>query len=376
MLFTPLTLRGVTVKNRIVVSPMCQYASVDGAPGDWHLAHLGRYAIGGAGIVFYEETAVEARGRKTHSCAGIYRDEHVAAFRRIANLIRDIGATPAIQLGHSGRKASVKSAMSDWAPLTNADARKGMPPWQGIAPSALPSGPGRHVPKEMTQDDIRTVIHAYREATRRAMDAEFDILEIHGAHGYLLHQFLSPISNRRTDGYGGDREGRMRFPLEVAETVRAAWPDDRPLFYRVSAIDGPGGAWTLDDTVVFARALRERGVDVVDCSSGGIRGTSRMVGAPAVPGGQVPFAERVRREAGVSTMAVGFITEPDQAEAILRAGQADLIGMARELMYHADWPVHAARALGRSNYLQLFPPPYAHRLLRREEVLRGDREED
>ena len=376
LLFTPLALRGVTLRNRIVVSPMCQYASVDGAPVDWHLAHLGRYAIGGAGLVFYEETAVEARGRKTHACAGIYRDDHVPAYRRVARMIRDIGATAGIQLGHSGRKASVKSAMQDWAPLTEADAREGQPPWQGVAPSALPAGPGKHVPREMDRDDIRAVIDAFRAATRRALEAEFEVLEIHGAHGYLLHQFLSPISNRRTDAYGGDREARMRFPLEVAEAVRAAWPAELPLFYRVSAIDGAGGAWSLNDSVAFARALAERGVDVVDCSSGGITGDTDMRAAPAAPGGQVPFAERLRREAGVMTMAVGFITEPGQAEAILREGRADLVGMARELMYHADWPVHAAHALGVPDHLRLFPPPYAHRLLRREEILRGQRDED
>ena len=354
---------------------MCQYASNDGSPVDWHFGHLARYAIGGAGVVFYEETAVEARGRKTYACAGLYRDEQIDDYAHVARFIRDLGSVPAIQLGHAGRKASVKSAMHDWAPLDASDAEQGYPPWQGIAPSALPAAPGKHIPKAMDQRDMDTVIDAFASATRRAAQAGFQVLEIHGAHGYLLHQFLSPLSNLRSDRYGGSRENRMRFPLHVAQAVRQAWPSDRPLFYRVSAIDGAGGSWNMDDTVAFASALKANGVDLIDCSSGGITGNSAMPGVKPGPGNQVAFAARVRREANIPSMAVGFITNAHQAQAILANGEADLIAMARELMYHADWPVHAARELGVADALELFPASYAHRLVRREQALAGARDD-
>jgi len=369
LLFQPLKLGSLTLKNRIVVAPMCQYKSVDGMPVDWHYAHLGRYAIGGAGVVFYEETAVEARGRKSYECAGLYDDSQLPSFQRIASLIKSLGSVPAMQLGHSGRKASVKSAMHDWAPLGPDDAARGKPPWVGVSPSPLPAAPGKHIPKEMDADDMRIVIDAFKEATRRTADAGFEILEIHGAHGYLLHQFLSPLSNLRTDSYGGDLEGRMRFVLEVTEAVRDAWPKDLPLFFRVSSVDGKGGVWNMDDTVELAKAVKERGVDVVDCSAGGITGDSSMPAVAPGPGNQVAFASRVRAEADVKSLAVGYITEPDQAETVLQEGHADLIGIARELMYHADWPIHAAKALGVPDHLDLFPPSYAHRLIRREEQL-------
>ena len=366
LLFTPITLRGVTARNRVVVSPMCQYQSVDGAPTDWQLVHFGRYAMGGAGIVFGEETAVEARGRKTYHCAGIWNAHQVKAYRRITDFIREMGAVPAIQLGHCGRNAGSHDAMQEWRALDESDARAGMPAWRGLAPSPIPARRGFPVPIEMNQDDIRTVLAAFRDATLRAVDAGYEICEIHGAHGYLIHQFLSPVSNRRTDAYGGARENRMRLALEVAETVRTAWPQDRPLFFRVSAVDGKGGLWGIDDTVALARELAQRNIDVVDCSSGGINGESAMPLVPRVPGYQVPYASRVRREAGVKSMAVGLITEPHQAEAVLRDGHADLVAMARELMVHADWPLHAARVLTDAPF-DLMAAPIAHRLRRRDE---------
>jgi len=366
LLFTPITLRGVTARNRIVVSPMCQYVSVDGGPTDWQFVHFGRYAMGGAGIVFGEESAVEERGRKTYHCAGIWNDHQARAYRRITDFIKQMGAVPAIQLGHCGRNAGSHGAMEDWRALDERDARVGTPPWRGLAPSPLPARRGFPVPIEMDLDDIRTVLHAFRDATHRATDAGYDIAEIHGAHGYLIHQFLSPVSNHRTDMYGGSRENRMRLALEVAETVRAAWPQDKPLFFRVSAVDGKGGLWGLDDTVALARELRLREVDVVDCSSGGISGNSDMALVPRVPGYQVPYASRVRREAGVMSMAVGLITDPQQAEAVLRDGHADLVAMARELMIHADWPLLAAKALQGGQY-DLMAPSIAHRLRRRDE---------
>lgn len=365
LLFTPFTMRGVTAKNRIVVSPMCQYHSVDGGPTDWQLMHLGRLAAGGSGIVFGEETAIEDRGRKSYDCAGIWDDRHVAEYRRITDFIREQNAVPAIQLGHAGRKASCHGAVENFRPLTDADAADGLSPWQGLAPSPLFEAERRHLPKEMDRDDIRAVLDAWREAVRRSEDAGYDFLEIHGAHGYLIHQFLSPCSNRRTDAYGGDLEGRMRFALEIAEVVRAAWPD-KPLSWRASCVDGEGGRWTLEDTVALSRALKERDIDMIDCSSGGVTGDSNMPLVPRVPGYQVGFSERIRREVDIPTIAVGLITEPRQAEEILQKGQADLVAMARELLVNAEWPVMAAQELGVDDPFGAMPLEYAHRLRQRE----------
>jgi 2,4-dienoyl-CoA reductase-like NADH-dependent reductase (Old Yellow Enzyme family) len=368
LLFSPITIRGVTLRNRVVVAPMCQYSSVDGGPTDWQLVHLGRFAIGGAGLIFGEETAVEKRGRKTHACAGIWHDGHIPQYRRLNDFVRSLGAVPAIQLGHSGRKASCHGAIRDWEPLSPADAEIGLPPWQGLAPSPIALDAVRPRPKEMDAHDIKTVLRAWHAATRRSLEAGYEVVEIHGAHGYLIHQFLSPVTNHRTDAYGGDQAGRMRFALEVAETVRTAWPEDKPLCFRVSAVDGAGGTWDLEDTVALACALKQRGVDLIDCSSGGISGDSDMPPVPRVRGYQVGFSERVKREADIMTIAVGLILEAEQAECILQEGKADLIALARELMWYADWPAHAARALGADMTYQIMPEGYAHRLRRRDEA--------
>lgn len=369
LLFTPIKLRSVTARNRIVASPMCQYASENGAPNDWQLAHLGRLAIGGCGIVFGEETGVEARGRKTYTCAGIWDDAHIPAYRRLNDFLRAYDAVPAIQLGHAGRKASCHDAIKNWVPLTEADAADGLPPWQAIAPSAIPQSPAHPVPKAMSEEDMADVIDAFAAAARRSDAAGYDILEIHGAHGYLLHQFLSPLTNKRNDAFGGSRENRMRFPLEVTRATRAAWPAQKPLFYRLSAVDGQGGMWNIEDSIALARALKDEGVDIVDCSSGGIVGSASMSTVPRLPAFQVPFAERIKKEAGIATMAVGLITEAAQAEAVLRNGQADLIAIARELMWYADWPAHAAKALGIEDH-RFMPERYAHRLLLRDNQAR------
>jgi 2,4-dienoyl-CoA reductase-like NADH-dependent reductase (Old Yellow Enzyme family) len=368
LLFTPISLRGVTAKNRIVVSPMCQYNSVNGGPGDWQMAHLGRLAFGGAGIIFGEETAVEGRGRKTHECAGIWDDRHIPQYSRINDFLRQQGAVPAIQLGHAGRKASCHGATEDWRPLTDEDAKDGFAPWQGLAPSALDQLPRRFTPKEMDRDDIRTVLDAWRESVRRSMDAGYDIVEVHGAHGYLIHQFLSPVSNHRTDAYGGDLEGRMRFALEVAEVTRDAWPADKPVFFRVSCVDGKGGIWGLDDTVELSKALKERDIDLVDCSSGGITGDTDMPMVPRIVQFQAGFAERIRREADIMTIAVGGITTAQDAEAILQRGQADLVGVAREFIWNADWAAHCAKELGAPDPYGQMPHEYAYRLRLREKA--------
>lgn len=368
LLFTPLQLAGLTARNRIVVSPMCQYSSQDGGPTDWHLVHLGKFALGGAGIIFCEETAVEQRARKTYGCAGIYSDQHAPMYRRITEFIRHNKSIPAMQIGHSGRKASCGPPWTNFKPLNDNDAKAGMAPWQGISASAEPHREDAQVPHELSVSEIRAVIAAWREAALRTLDAGFDIVEIHGAHGYLIHQFLSPLANKRTDAYGGDLQGRMRFALELTEAVRAAWPKEKPLWFRVSAVDGEGGAWDMDDTVALARELKARGVDVIACSSGGINGPLNMAIVPRTPGYQVPYAERVRTEAGIMTCAVGLITEAEHAEAVLQKGQADFIAMAREFLYNPNWPVHAAKQLGVTEYLDLLPDEYAWWLKRREKI--------
>jgi 2,4-dienoyl-CoA reductase-like NADH-dependent reductase (Old Yellow Enzyme family) len=359
LLFSPITMRGITARNRIVSSPMCQYASEDGGPEEWQLVNFGRFAMGGCGIVFTEETAVEARGRKTHHCAGIYKDSHVPAYRRITDFIRAQGAVPAIQLGHCGRRASQHGPLKDRALLTEAER-----PWQGISPSPLPPTPDGAIPREMDMNDIRATIVAWREAVQRSVDAGYDICEIHGAHGYLIHQFLSPLSNLRKDAYGGDLEGRMRYALEVTEAVRAVWPKDRPLWFRVSAVEGPGGVWGIEETLALARALKQRGVDMIDCSSGGIAlgGEGGLSAVPRVPGFQAGYSSEIRRVTGLPTVAVGMIREARHAEQLLRDGHADLIALARGLMDNPNWPLHAARELGVADPLALVHPREAQRL--------------
>jgi 2,4-dienoyl-CoA reductase-like NADH-dependent reductase (Old Yellow Enzyme family) len=354
-LFTPLALRGVTLKNRIVISPMCQYSAVDGHANDWHLVHLGRFALGGAGMVFTEATAVEARGRITHGDLGLWEDGQIAGLSRVAEFLRAHGAVPAIQLAHAGRKASMQRPWHGNGPLDERDRARGDLPWQVVAPSALPLDEGWLVPHELSLAGIAALQDAWRHAARRALAAGFDVLEMHSAHGYLGHEFLSPLSNRRGDRYGGDLAGRMRFTLETAAAVREVWPQDKPLFVRVSSVDGLEGGWTIEDTVVLARELAARGVDVVDCSSGGLAGSATAARVKRGPGFQVPFAERVRREACVKTMAVGLILEAQQAEAILEADQADLIAIGREALYDPSWALHAEAALGLQGEFDSWP---------------------
>jgi 2,4-dienoyl-CoA reductase-like NADH-dependent reductase (Old Yellow Enzyme family) len=355
LLFTPIALRGVTLKNRIVVSPMCQYSAVDGRANDWHLVHLGRFALGGAAMVFTEATAVEARGRITHGDLGLWSDEQIPGLHRIAAFLRANGAVPAIQLAHAGRKASMQRPWHGNGPMDERDRARGEQPWQVAAPSALALDEGWLVPHELSVAEIGALQQAWRDAARRALDAGFEVLELHSAHGYLGHEFLSPLSNRRSDAYGGDLAGRMRFTLELAQAVRAAWPADKPLFVRLSSVDGIEGGWTLEDTVVLARELAARGVDVIDCSSGGLAGSATAAKIKRSPGFQVPYAERVRRDAGVKTMAVGLILEPAQAEAILAAGQADLIAVGREALYDPSWALHAEAALGLQGEFESWP---------------------
>jgi 2,4-dienoyl-CoA reductase-like NADH-dependent reductase (Old Yellow Enzyme family) len=344
-LFSPLALRALTLKNRVVVSPMCQYSAVDGRTTDWHLVHLGRFALGGAGLVMTEATAVMEDGRITHGDTGLWSDAQIDGLARITRFVKDNGAAAGIQLGHAGRKASAQRPWHGNGPVGAADLARGEKPWQTVAPSALPVAEGWHVPRELTKTEIATLTAAFAAAAARAVRAGFDVVEIHAAHGYLLHEFLSPYANRRTDEYGGDRAGRMRLPLEVVRAVRAAWPADRPLFVRVSTTDYVEGGLTVDDTVAFAQALKAEGVDVIDASSAGIAGTATNAKIPRFYGHQVGFAERIRKEAGIATMAVGLIVAAKQAEAIIRSGAADLVAIGRESLYDPNWALHAQAEL-------------------------------
>lgn len=374
-LFTPLTLRGVTLRNRVAISPMCQYSAVDGIANDWHFAHLARFALGGAGLVCVEASAVARDGRITHGDLGLWADEQVAPLRRIADFLKAHGAVPAIQLAHAGRKASMQRPWHGNGPMSAADRARGDEPWIPVAPSPVPIDEGWLVPAALSREDLAGLRQAWRLAARRALDAGFEIVEIHAAHGYLLNQFLSPLVNRREDAYGGDRAGRMRFPLEIAETVRAAWPADRPVFVRISAVDGAEGGWTVEDTLALAGELKARGIDVIDCSSGGIAGSATGTRIPRSPGFQVPFAERVRREVGIAAMAVGLILEPVQAEEILRRGQADIVAIGREALSDPNWPLHAERTLaGAGSGFGSWPVQAGWWLERREQALSAFRE--
>lgn len=349
-LFDPLDLRGLRLRNRIAVSPMCQYSSENGFANDWHLVHLGTRAVGGAGLVITEATAVEARGRISPRDLGLWLDAHVDGLRRITRFIHEQGGAAGIQLAHAGRKASTQHP---WAGATGAVPEQDGG-WQVVGPTDQPFAPGYPRPRALRADEVPDIPAAFEAATARALDAGFDVIEIHGAHGYLLHSFLSPLANTRDDAYGVDFEGRTRLLREVVAAVRSAWPDDRPLFTRLSATDWVDGGWTGDDTVRLARQLAALGVDLVDCSSGGV-----VPGAPVplAPGYQVPYAARVRTEAGVASGAVGLITEPEQAARIVATGQADLVLLAREMLRNPSWPQHAARAMG-LDPTPLFPPQY------------------
>jgi len=336
-LFSPLQLRTVTFRNRIFVSPMCQYSSHDGLPHDWHLVHLGSRAVGGAGLVMVEATAVSPEGRISPQDSGIWSDAHAEAFAPIARFIREQGAVAGIQLAHAGRKASTDPPWQGGGPL--GPERRG---WQPIAPSPLPFAPGHPIPREMTAEDLETIRGQFAAAARRALAAGFQVIEVHLAHGYLLHEFLSPLTNRRKDAYGGSLENRMRFPLSITRAVRDIWPRELPFFVRVSATDWVEGGWDLEQSIELCRRLKEQDIDLIDCSSGGLVQDAVV---PAGPGFQTPFAAAIRKEAGIATGAVGFITEPFQAEQIVATGVADAVSLAREMLRNPYWPLEAAKAL-------------------------------
>jgi 2,4-dienoyl-CoA reductase-like NADH-dependent reductase (Old Yellow Enzyme family) len=336
-LFTPLTLRELTIRNRIFVSPMCQYSSRDGMPSDWHLVHLGSRAVGGAGLVMVEASAVTPQGRISPDDSGIWNSDQAAAYAPIARFIREQGAVPAIQLAHAGRKASTDLPWKGSRPL---DAKhRG---WQSIAPSAVPFDSEHPVPREATAQDLETILGQFASAARRSAEAGFEVVEIHMAHGYLLHEFLSPLSNHRSDEFGGSLENRLRFPLRVAKVVRDFFPEQLPVFARISASDWMEGGWDLGQALELAKALKATGIDLIDCSSGGM---VPEAAPPFGPGFQTPFASAIR-EVGIATGAVGVITDPAQAEQIIATGLADAVFLARALLRDPYWPLHAAKALG------------------------------
>ena len=366
LLFTPLQLRDLTLRNRTVVSPMCQYSAHDGFANDWHFVHWGQFAMGGFGLVFTEATAVLPEARITHGDLGLWSDEHIPSIQRGVAYVKSMGAAAGMQLAHAGRKASMQRPWHGNAAMGPADAARGEVPWPIVGPVAVPHSEGWLVPEALTKAGIARIVQAFRAAAARALVAGLDVIEVHGAHGYLTHSFLSPISNTRTDEYGGDLAGRMRFGLEIVRAVREVWPKEKPLFYRTSSVDGIDGGLTLDDTVALAKELKQLGVDVLDCSSGGFPQSRVKVG----PAYMVPFAARVRKEAGLATQAVGVIRHAQEAEAALAHGAADLIAVAREALLDPHWAGRAAVELEGEDGWKFWPAQYGWWLERRATLLR------
>ncbi|WP_020675908.1 NADH:flavin oxidoreductase/NADH oxidase [Geopsychrobacter electrodiphilus] len=336
-LFTPLKMRSLTLRNRICVAPMCQYSCVDGVPNDWHLVHLGSRAVGGAALVMVEASAVSPEGRISPADCGLWNDKQTAAFAPIAAFIAAQGAVPAIQLAHAGRKASVQPPWLGGGAVSIDEGG-----WQPLAPSALPFGPDFPMPQELADTEIERICDEFVASAQRALRAGFHVVEVHMAHGYLLHQFLSPLSNRRTDAFGGSLENRMRFPLQVARRVREVWPQELPVMVRISVTDWVENGWDLAQSMELCRQLKQLGIDLIDCSSGGLVPTAVI---PAGPGFQTPFAADIRSAVGIATGAVGLITAAVQAEQIIATDQADVVFLARELLRDPYWPIHAAQQL-------------------------------
>jgi 2,4-dienoyl-CoA reductase-like NADH-dependent reductase (Old Yellow Enzyme family) len=369
LLFTPIELRDITLKNRVVIAPMHQYSAEKGFATDWHLMNAGRYAAGGAGLVIMESTKVERRGCGTIGDLGLWDDAFVPGLKRCVDFIRKHGAVPGIQLGHSGRKARRFRPWEGGAPLTPQPEVDDWDAWDLVAPSALQLPESEPTPRALLRSEIPEVIERWGEAARRADEAGFDVLDIHGAHGYLIHQFLSPKANVRNDEYGGSEANRMRFCVEIVEAVRARWPARKPLFLRLSVEDGAG--WNIEQSIALAKTVRPKGVDVIDCSSGGMTGAPVVSAGPVGYGYQVPYAERIRAEAGLKTMAVGLIVHADQAEEILQRGRADIIALAREALYNPNWAMDAAQKLGVDKQFAAVPPPQSYWLSKRATSVKG-----
>ncbi|WP_422367308.1 NADH:flavin oxidoreductase/NADH oxidase [Pelagibius sp.] len=370
ILFSPFTLRGITFKNRIAVSPMSQYRAKNGHANSWHAVHLGRFAIGGAGLVYAEATAVEAEGRRTHGDLGLWQDAQIDDLKSITEFIGQEGAIPGIQLGHAGRKASERRPWHGETPVDHEDlAERNEVPWTAIAPSPIPYAEGWPAPMEMSETDIERVVAAFGESARRAHEAGFKIIEVYAAHGFLVHQFLSPIANQRRDRWGGNGENRRRFAVEVAKSIRANWPEAYPLAFRLSATDWLDGGIEVEDTVETAKALKAAGVDMIDCSSGGIGGKDRPRRMVIEQGFQVPFAERIRADAEMATMAVGFLWDANVCEDLVSAGKADMIALARELLADPNWPLHTAKELEADENHGMWPIESGWWLMKRDRLL-------
>jgi 2,4-dienoyl-CoA reductase-like NADH-dependent reductase (Old Yellow Enzyme family) len=366
LLFTPFKMRGVTALNRCVVSPMVQYRATDGQVNDYHIVHLGKFALGKFGIVFTENCAIEPRGRVTQGDLGMWDDNQIDGHRRLVRFLKQEGALAATQITHSGRKGSTPRSFDKPGELGPKGA--GWQRWELVGPSALPAGEGYVTPRQLRATEIDDIVTKFGIAARRADACGYDVIEIHGAHGYLLAQFLSPVSNQRNDQYGGDRAGRMRFPLAAAKAVRENWPQHKPMFIRVSAVDGAGG-WDVEDTIAYAKELKALGIDVIDTSSGGLTGLSTALPVKRTLGFQVPFASAVRKGADIPTMAVGLILDGPQAEQVLQDGSADLIAIGRQALYDPFWALHAAQELGCDDNFDLWTPEYGWWLDRRKNNL-------
>ncbi len=369
-LFQPFKMRGVTIKNRIAVSPMSQYRAKNGHANNWHMVHLGRFALGGAGLVFAEATAVEDRGRRTHGDLGLWDDTQIEPLVPVTRFLKAEGAVPGIQLGHAGRKASERRPWHGETPVDEEDvSERNEEPWTAIAPSTIPYADGWPAPEEMNEADIANVIDAFGAAARRSKDAGFKVIEVYAAHGFLVHQFLSPVANTRTDRWGGPAENRCRFAVEVARSIRREWPEEFPLVFRLSATDWLDGGIEVEDTVETARALSQEGVDMIDCSTGGIGGRERPRRMVVDQGFQVPFARRIRSEAGLSTMSVGFLWDAEVCEKFVAEGQTDMVALARELLDDPNWPLHAAAKLGVDSGYGMWPPESGWWLNKRDRLV-------
>ena len=370
-LFEPITIRGMRVPNRICVSPMSQYAAVDGFANDWHFAHLARFALGGAGIVFTEATAVSAEGRRTHGDLGLWQDEQLEALERIAGFIREQGACAGIQLAHAGRKASERRPWHGETPVNEEDiSLRAEHPWTALGPTSEPYGEDWPEPRAMTQADIEQVVNDFAEAAARAKAAGFSVIEVYAAHGFLLHQFYSPLCNTRSDDWGGDFEGRIRLPLAVARAIRESVSDDMALFFRISATEWLDEGWQIEDSVRLAVELKVAGVDVIDCSSGGIGGPHPLPRFPLGPAFQASLAENVKSGADINTMAVGLIWEAATANQVIENGQADFVALAREFLNDPNWPLHAAAELGVDSDHSLWAPAFGWWLNKRERMFK------
>ena len=366
-LFSSFKIKSKSFRNRIVLSPMCQYKAKDGVISDWHFQHYSRFAFSGLGAAFVEATGVSPEGRIGHGCTGIWNDSHVEGLSKIAKIFNEYNCLSGIQLAHAGRKASYLRPWDGASPITEND--KVEPAWQTIGPSAIPINNSSPVPKEMTVEDINKVREDFKKAAQRADKAGFDIIEIHGAHGYLLHSFFSPLSNQRNDQYGGNFENRIRFAMEIIADIKSVWPDNKPLFYRLSSIDAPGQGANLEDNIKLAKSLKSVGVDVIDCSSGGITGSPVLTKSKIIPGFQVPYSEKIKKDAEISSMAVGAIISADQANEIISNKRADLVAMGRELLADTQWVYKAATYFNLENAKDYLPDSYSFYLSRRDEYL-------